>query len=245
MVTLHVIGSGSSGNCYLLQASSGQKLMLEAGIQWKTLLHDSYFDYGSNIVGCLISHEHIDHARAAADVTDRRIPVYTSFGTKARMDGSVNLSLVHTMHDSHSYEIGEYTVIPFTVRHDAAEPFGFLIHHPECGTICFATDFTGFYYSMENVNVWMVESNYIYNILQKNYRDGKINKGRFLRTKDTHMELGSLAFELGLQDLSKTTKIVLLHLSADNSNAEVSRRFISGKTGIPTFIADSGLTLDL
>ena len=38
------------------------------------------------------------------------------------------------------YYIGEFKVIPFDVPHDAAEPFGYLIHHPSIGLLAFITD---------------------------------------------------------------------------------------------------------
>ena len=244
---LHVLGSGSSGNCYILQAEdSGQKLMIEAGLAGNDIQKDSYFDFGFNVVGCLLSHEHIDHSRSIVNVARRMIPVYTALSTDAALDFALREE--HAMNfitNGRKCEIGEFSVLPFNVHHDAAEPLGFLIHHPECGTICFATDFTGFRYELENVDVWMVECNYEFKLLQKNYKDGLINEQRFIRTQDTHMELGALAFELSLQDLSKTSKIVLLHLSDENSNAATCRRFIAKKTGIPTFIADRGLTLFL
>lgn len=52
-----VLGSGSKGNCYLIETSK-EILILEAGLKWKDIVLGLDFDL-SKVVGCLISHEHL------------------------------------------------------------------------------------------------------------------------------------------------------------------------------------------
>ena len=76
---LTVLGSSSEGNAYVLQ-NAGEALLLEAGIPFKKVLAA----LGNNvkkIVGCLITHEHGDHAGRINEVLNYVVPVYASKGT--------------------------------------------------------------------------------------------------------------------------------------------------------------------
>ena len=55
-MTLNVIGSGSSGNCYILK-SNNEKLILDCGLPIKVIKQGLDFDLGG-IRGVLISHAH-------------------------------------------------------------------------------------------------------------------------------------------------------------------------------------------
>lgn len=56
MATLKVVGSGSSGNCYLLQTEK-ETLILELGCKWSEVLE--MLDYKiEKVLGVLVSHAH-------------------------------------------------------------------------------------------------------------------------------------------------------------------------------------------
>ena len=55
-MTLKCIGSGSSGNCYILTANN-EKLILDCGLPIKVIKQGVDFDLGG-IQGVLISHAH-------------------------------------------------------------------------------------------------------------------------------------------------------------------------------------------
>lgn len=61
---LKVLGSGSSGNCYLIEASQSDKLVLDAGINFKEVQKGLEFDF-RGVRGVLITHEHMDHLKYA------------------------------------------------------------------------------------------------------------------------------------------------------------------------------------
>lgn len=54
---LKVLASGSSGNCYIVQAGE-EKLILECGIGYKEILKGLNYTI-KNVKGCLISHQHL------------------------------------------------------------------------------------------------------------------------------------------------------------------------------------------
>ena len=51
------VGSGSKGNCYVVESNSGQQLLIECGVAFKEVM--KALDYNiRGIVGCVVSHEH-------------------------------------------------------------------------------------------------------------------------------------------------------------------------------------------
>jgi len=54
---IQVIGSGSTGNCYVLKSET-ESLMLECGIPFKKIQQNLDFRL-SEVQGCLISHQHL------------------------------------------------------------------------------------------------------------------------------------------------------------------------------------------
>lgn len=51
------IGTGSSGNCYALYDNDGNILLLDLGLARKQILRGIGFNV-SDVVGCVVSHEH-------------------------------------------------------------------------------------------------------------------------------------------------------------------------------------------
>ena len=78
-MVLKVLGSSSRGNCYVLE-NEREALILEAGIKFSEAKRA--LDYNiTKVVGCLITHEHKDHAGHISEVLGACIPVYASAGT--------------------------------------------------------------------------------------------------------------------------------------------------------------------
>ena len=76
---LKVIGTGSSGNAYIL-GNEDEALLIECGVKINDIKKALNFDY-SKVVGCIISHEHQDHCKSANDVMRLGIDVYTGAKT--------------------------------------------------------------------------------------------------------------------------------------------------------------------
>src|SRR5574344_376700 len=76
---LKVLSSGSAGNCYLLD-NGNECLIIEAGVNVIDVKKALDFDI-SRIAGCIISHEHGDHAKHVRQFTDARINCFMSKGT--------------------------------------------------------------------------------------------------------------------------------------------------------------------
>lgn len=242
---LRAISSSSSGNCYLLRSeTTGEVLAIEAGVKFDKVKQAVGFDL-SPIVGCIVSHEHGDHAKAVFDFMSCFIPCYMSEGTADALpclpQQHIELRILKPMQ---RVRIGSFEVMPFPVQHDAREPFGYLIRHEECGTVVFATDTYYLKYKFQGVSNWLIECNYRADILQKNFEKGLIDPKRRDRTLKSHMSYETCLQTLMANDLSRTNNIVLIHLSSDNSN---EREFVSGlreATGKNVVAARSGLVME-
>jgi phosphoribosyl 1,2-cyclic phosphodiesterase len=239
---LIVLGSSSKGNGYILKSDNGECLLIEAGVPLKDVKKALDFNI-SGIVGCLVSHEHGDHAKYVQKYIDARIVVCMSDGTA----GALKLSRNHWNNEiiaGASFNISKYKVIAFSIEHDAAEPFGFLIQHPEMGTTLFATDTYYLANTFKGLNNIMIECNYRLDILEENIKAGNIHPAQRDRVLQSHMSYDTCVSTLLANDLSAVNNIVLIHLSEGNSNAEEFRNGITEATGKTVHIAEKGMSLN-
>lgn len=91
----------------------------------------------------------------------------------------------------------------------------------------------------------MVECNYITEIVKKNIEQKTINKSRYTRLLESHFSLENLIQFLRANDLSNTKKIVICHLSDQNSDEKKMVETIEKATQIETIAARPGLELEL
>lgn len=240
---LIVLGSSSSGNGYLLQSeTTGEVLAIEAGVKLSEVKKALGFDI-SHIVGCAISHEHGDHAKQIVRYLHAGIDCYLSLGTGEAL-GWARTWGVHTLRPMQRTQIGSFEILPFPVQHDAAEPFGYLIKHEECGTVLFATDTYYIKYRFDGLSNWLIECNYRQDILERNCEAGLIDPKRRDRTIKSHMSYETCLETLKANDLTRTNNIVLVHMSSDNSNAREFAEGISAATGKNVVVARKGLIID-
>ena len=217
---LKVLASGSKGNSYILE-NYKEALVIEAGVPFKELIRN--VDH-RKIVGCVVSHEHMDHAKYYDQYEQRgMLPYYANVFSE--------------------YHAGNFYVKRFELHHNVP-CYGFVITHPEIGKLVFATD-TGFIdYRFRDVNHWLIEANYAKYILDRKVEDG-FNPYLADRIVKDHMSLETCKDYLSRNDLSKTRNIVLIHLSDSNSNAEEFKHEVHESTGKDTYIAEKGLEIDL
>jgi len=238
---LKILGSSSSGNCYLFQASNNETLIIECGIDIKEISKALEYKI-SNVVGCIISHEHGDHSKSIHKMliaTD----CYMSEGTKSAL--GIERHNLHVLPKLQKVKIGSFEVMAFKTQHDCADPVGFLIHDSEIGLTLFATDTFYIEYTFQGLNNILIECNYAKDILYKNVADGIITKTLKDRTLKSHFEFDNVKGFLKANDLSGVRNIALLHLSDRNSDAERFQREVHELTGINTIIADAGVEIDL
>lgn len=231
--TISVIGSSSAGNAYVLRAGD-ESLLIEAGVRWSALRPHVLAECG-RLRACLVSHEHKDHSQSVANVSYYRIPVLASRGTIDALQFAADSPVV--LSECNRYDVDGFRIMPFKTQHDAAEPMGFFIYHPECGSVVFATDTYYVKPRFKDVRTWLIECNYCEDIARENYETGAISKSQLERLRTSHMELQQTIDMLKANDLSKTERIILIHLSDRNSDAERMVQEVKKATGIPTVAA--------
>ena len=128
---VHPIASGSSGNAYYI--SDGQSsLLLDAGIPLAQIQAGCGYQV-SQLSGCLVTHGHSDHVKAAKDLARLGVNIYTSRGTAemAELTGH----RIRTVQALGRFHTGTFEVLPFDVEHDVPEPLGFLIQSTVTGEL--------------------------------------------------------------------------------------------------------------
>lgn len=229
---LITIASGSKGNCYLLETKEGS-LLIEAGIPINRIKKALEFDF-TNILGCLVTHEHKDHSYAVDDVANLGIDVYASRGTFKALD--IKSHRFVKLRHRESVRVGEFNILAFNTEHDALEPLGFLIEYKD-QRLLFATDTFYLRYKFNNLTHIAIECNYIKEVMEERLEKGLIQISRVSRTLKSHMSLESLIEFLKANDMTKVEEIHLLHLSDDNSIMDKIIKEVKKVTGIRPKIA--------
>lgn len=238
---LKVISTGSIGNAYIL-SNGDEALLIEAGVNFKEVKKALDFNL-SKVVGCIVTHEHLDHCKGAADVMRAGIDLYCSLGTmKARSLG--NQPRINQIKHNVAFNVGRFKILPFDVKHDANEPLGFLIEHPYCGKTLFLTDTFYCKYTFPGLNNIIIEANFSKAIIDKKY--GPESDKEFLRNRilQSHFSLENCKDMLSANDLSKVNNIVLIHLSDTNSNEVQFVKEVSELTGKNVIAAVNGIQID-
>src|SRR4051812_9847252 len=76
---LIVIGSNSAGNAYILE-NDQEALLIECGFMFNKIKHALNYKL-KKVVGCIVTHEHGDHAKGIHQVLAAGINVYATEGT--------------------------------------------------------------------------------------------------------------------------------------------------------------------
>lgn len=244
-MVLNVIGSSSSGNAYVLQ-NVGEALLIEAGVNFKKVVAALEGDI-SKVVGCIITHEHGDHAGRINEVLNAVIPVYATRGTIENAKVTSEWKPRELEKDGEAYKrfnVGRFTIIPFATKHDSAEPVGFYIWHPETGGILFATDTYYLPNTFTGLNNILIECNYDPEILDRNVEGGYLPTAHRERVKASHLSIDTCIDALKANDLKGVNNIVLINLSDGNGDPVAFKQRVYNATGKRVHIATPGLNIN-
>ena len=229
---IQTIGSGSSGNCYLIR-SQNDAILLEAGIQFQKVQQALKFKT-RQIKAVFITHEHLDHSKYAMDFLKNGIDVYMTPGTKDAL--GISHYRLHTIKYKEVIRIGSFTVMPFEAQHDVAEPCSYLIKSGD-SKLLFATDTYYIKYRIDGLTHMLLEVNHDYDYMMQNVEEGIIHKALANRIMTSHLNIDNAIKYLQSSDLSKLREITMIHLSKDNAKANEFKEKIQKVTGVPVKIA--------
>lgn len=221
-----VLGSGSKGNCTLVESASSTALLIDAGFSGKEV-ERRMARIGrdpAKLTGILVTHEHSDHI-AGVGVLSRRynLPVYLNrgtYGAASRKLGKIDeLKFFST---GEPFWVDEVKVHPFSVSHDTADPVGFVLENSSV-RFGYCTD-TGritrlIEYHLRSCHGLVLEANHDPHMLRTGpyplYLQQRIHSaGGHLANEDALAFVGRLAGN-GLRHL------VLAHLSETNNHPEL------------------------
>ncbi len=233
LVRVQSLGSGSSGNAFLIE-HGGVSLLLDCGIGIRTITR-ALKDRGralADLDAVLITHEHIDHIRTLPSVLGPDTPVIASQGTFGATRISDEQWLPIT--PSSPVQIGGASIWALSVRHDAAEPCGFMIELPTA-TISILTDLGSW---QESLLEPLLASDLI--VLEANHDAEMLGRGpypahlkRRVSSAVGHLsneECGGVLSEVARTG-HKTPEVWLAHLSGTNNRPDVARTTIEATIG--------------
>ncbi len=226
MIRFQSIVSGSSGNCTLV-CCNNTKILIDCGISGKKVA--AYLnDMGINpaeINSIFVTHEHIDHT-SGVGVMSRRfgIPVVASEGTWSGMNiGNISGENKNIFTKNVPMEIGDISITPFDIPHDAMQPTGYIIR-ADGKKLAVATDIGHITDivtdSLKGCDAVILESNYDEHMLQTgtyppNLKERILGEKGHLANKDAG-ELATYLVKNG------TKRIMLGHLSNENNSPEAA-----------------------
>jgi phosphoribosyl 1,2-cyclic phosphodiesterase len=237
---LHIIGTGSKGNCYLFQPEKGKSLIIDCGIHFKDVLKAISFQV-SSVAGVLQTHSHGDHSKFTSDFLKKGMKLYMSVDNKA--ENGIESHNITIIQELKQFEVGDFKVMPFDLKHDV-KCLGYLINHPESGKFCFITDTHYCAYTFSGLNNMIVEANYSKVIIDTKY--GADSGKEFLRNRilKSHFSLENCIGMLKANDLSNVNNIVLIHLSDSNSDEVDFKHQVQEVTGKQVTVAIKNLEIN-
>lgn len=237
---LQILGSGSSGNCYILKPSKGKSLIIDCGVNFTAVKKALNFDY-SSVAGALLTHSHGDHSKFVKHFLHVGINVY--MGLECQKSLALTGFNAIGIQPLYLYKIGDFKVIAFELKHDV-KCFGFQIDHPESGRIIFITDTNFCEYTFDNVNQFIVEANFSHEILEAKFKDKVDMEFLHDRILRNHFSLRDCKNLLRSNDLKNVVNICLIHLSDSNSHEKQFIKEVFELTGKTITAASAGMKID-
>lgn len=218
---LRCLGSGSSGNCYMLESDS-EVLVVEAGVPFMEAKKALDFNI-SKIVGVVVSHSHGDHSKYVDEYKKAGIPVFTPY----REEIACPLSIRY----------GNFRIKGFRLVHDVP-CYGFHISHADVGTLVYASDTEYIKYRFRNLNHILIECNYSNELIPED----AVNRSHVMLG---HMELQTVLDFLKVNKNPELRSVVLLHMSSNNADPVEFVMEAERVTRCPAYAAEKGLEVNL
>ena len=243
--------SGSSGNAIFV-CTENTKLLVEAGLSGRKIAEalSSIGESLSEISAVLVSHEHIDHVRGAGVLARRyNLPIFASTGTWEAMEqmiGPVPERNKKVFSTYVPFEIGDITITPFPIPHDANEPVGYSFSSAgKKATI--ATDIghisMDLLRNFEDSDLLLLESNHDIEMLRMGPYPWPLKQR--IAGKQGHLSNDAAGEVIAYMAERGTRKFLLGHLSKENNFPELAYQTVRSVLCEKCVNADSGISLDV
>ena len=233
-IQVTILGSGSAGNCALIETDQ-TAVLVDAGLSHRQItqrlagIQRSWAD----VDAILLTHEHSDHTNALAVISKHTtLPVYANRLTAEEVTrgSSVHISW-RLFATGNAFEIGDLTIEPFSIPHDASDPVGFTLRAP-AHTVALVPDLGHatklVIERIRGVDLVVLEANHDVKMLQDDQIRPWATKQRIL-SRHGHLSNEEAAAVIGEIASAKLQHVVLAHLSRDCNLPELAHRVVDQK----------------
>lgn len=249
------LGSGSSGNCYLLQ-SGDRSILLDAGISTRTLkkhLKDHGICLEKDIAAVFITHDHADHIKAVGNLaTDYGKPIHATqlvhegIACNRCLKVKVPALRMSIMEKGTTLEIGNFRVTSFDVPHDSRDCVGYVVE-ADGVRFCLITDVG---HVTDTICQQVGLANYL--VLEANHDISMLKTGKyspFLKNRISsgkgHLSNEQAAKLLAEYATPQLRYVWLCHLSEENNHPELARKTVEVVLRQHGIIPDVDFRLDI
>lgn len=206
---LKCLGSSSAGNCYLLQADSGETLILDCGIPIKEIKKGLNWNV-KDAVGAICTHSHQDHSLSVYPFRRMGIPVYAPYISQKPMaigSGAFRIQSfdLTTVDGRWTHTNTDGTECPC---------YGFLITHPEMGRLLYITDTELIKWRFKDINHILLGVNYDKDLIDRDNTSKANHVFRGHLSIDTACDFVKANYSDSLQN------VIMCHLSSENSDKD-------------------------
>ena len=225
---ISVLGSGSKGNCTLIETEN-TKILIDCGFSARetTRRLQELGVAPSEINGILLTHEHKDHTLGLENFASKfDVPVFANALTLNEYEHSgitkpLNLNAIITQ----DFYFRELTIAPFEVSHDSIHCNGYSIYY-QGEKFSLATDLgyidDNILESLKGSNTVVLESNHDVSMLKQNEHYPQVLKERILG-KRGHLSNDACANAILSLAGSGTRNFILAHLSKENNTPALAK----------------------
>ena len=233
-IQVTILGSGSAGNCALIETDQ-TAVLVDAGLSHRQITQRLAGIQRSlaDIDAILVTHEHSDHTNALTVIGKHTtIPVYANRLTaeEVKTDDGVRISW-RLFTTGNAFAIGDLTIEPFSIPHDASDPVGFTLRDA-MHAVAFVTDL-GLATKLvieriRSVDMVVLESNHDLKLLQDDQIRPWATKQRIM-SRHGHLSNDDAAAVIGEVVSGKLQHVVLAHLSRDCNRPELAQHAVEQK----------------
>ncbi|HEY0944380.1 MAG TPA: MBL fold metallo-hydrolase [Opitutaceae bacterium] len=236
-----ILGSGSSGNCALLQ-TEGARVLVDCGFSARKL-RQMLHDVGESlecIDAVFLTHEHGDHSDGIEGLKKfPQIPIFANAPTARAVQGRLEHRPAWQIFETGArFRFRDLEIDSFPVPHDAQEPVGFTFASGHDGdlfsprrALAWLTDLghapAHIHERVRHVDAVAIESNHCPRLLQADLRRPWPTKQR-ISGRHGHLSNDGVREFLETVASPRWRHIVLTHLSRDCNSLDAVEQAIAG-----------------
>lgn len=228
---LKTISTGSSGNCYLLVADSGETLILDAGAPVKDIKKGLNWNI-RDVAGCIVSHVHKDHSKSIKDLRSLGIRVWTPYEELDSIEAAESVMMKD--------KLGCFKITAFQVPHNGTRNCGFLIQ-ADSQKFLYMTDleYCPYSFKKQHINHMLIECNYIKDMVNPDLPN-------IVHKVKGHCELQTTKGIVETNNSSDLRTVILCHMGGETcDNNRIVTEVQKAAPQAHVCVAEAGKTVEL